>query len=152
MTELFNTQLDRLYDQLNEKNRLTKQHELKLPKPKLSKQGGAKTVWENFGLVAEKLNRPIDHMHKFFTVELATDCNVAKEITHDNVAIDSTSKLIITGKGRYTPDGIVKILQSYVDTYVQCRVCAEMNTTLTKEQRQLFITCDKCLSKWCCQE
>jgi len=151
MTDItdFNKHLDNLYGLLAEKTRLTKQQDLKIPKPKLSKQGGARTIWENFGQTTVKLNRPIDHMQKFFAQELSTDCNVAKDT---NDAEDTTSKLVITGKGRYTTDGIVKVLQSYVDTYVQCRVCGEMNTTLTKEQRQLFITCVGCLSKWCCQE
>ena len=148
MVMSFNEYLDRLYAQLDQQNRIMQREELKLPRPKLHKQGGVKTIWENFGITAELLQRPVEHMHKFFTSELSTDCNIAK----DSDSTDSSSKLCITGKGRYTSDTIIKILHSYVETYVQCKVCGEMHTSITKEQRQLFITCSKCLSKWCCSQ
>jgi translation initiation factor 2 subunit 2 len=121
---------------------------LKIPKPKTGKQGGARTVWDNFGKTAVALNRPVEHMLTFFASELSTDCSIAKEDVND----DSTSKLVIKGKGRYTNDGLIKICDSYLDHYVQCKVCGDMDTTLSKEQRQYFITCKGCLSKWCCQQ
>jgi translation initiation factor 2 subunit 2 len=139
----FNENLEKLYNQLNEQNRSDKRKKLKIPNPKTGKVGGARTLWENFGKTAVAINRPIDHMHKFFTSELSTDCSITSD--------DQTSKLVIKGKGRYTSAGLIKILDSYLDNYVQCKVCGEMDTNLMKEQRQYFILCKCCLSKWCCQ-
>lgn len=145
--KLFKMYLDRLYIQLNEQNMSAKRKQLKLPKPKLNKQGGVKTIWENFGLTSECLNRPVDHMLKYFSSELSTECSISRE----NDSSLRQWKLVIKGKGRYNSTGIITVLHSYMDTYVQCKVCGEMNTEMIKEQRQYFINCKGCLSKWCCQ-
>ena len=141
----FNEYLDHLYIQLADKNKVTKRKLVKLPNPKIKKVGSTKTIWENFHSMAVKLNRPMEHLRKFFSSELGTECS----LSHSE---NELTKLIIRGRGRYTKNGVLKILHSYIDTYVQCKVCGEMETNFLKEQRQFFVQCTNCLSKECCQQ
>lgn len=145
----FDKNLEKLHSELIAKNMTEKRKLLKLPAPKLGKDGGAKTVWSNFGAAAYALSRPVEHMRQFFASELSTDCNVAYETPE--CPKDATAKLIIRGKGRYKKSGIQKIMNSYIDSYVQCKVCGSTNSELLKEQRQYFVNCKDCLSKLCCQ-
>jgi len=98
--------------------------------------------------MADKLNRPIEHLQQFVAEELGTECSLSQKESHDNQ--QGHFKLVIKRKGGIKKSGILKILYAYIDTYVQCNVCGDLDTDLTKEQRQFFVTCKKCLSKECC--
>lgn len=141
----FDMYLDKLYQQLSDKNKSILKAKVKLPTPKLTQLGKIRTVWENFQQMQNKLNRPTEHLRQFFADELGMECSLSQKDPQDPV------KLVIKGKGRLKNSGILKILSSYIDTFVQCNVCGEMDTVLNKEQRQYFVTCNKCLSKYCCQ-
>lgn len=140
----FNECLDRLYEQLNSKNKTIKKDKIQLPAPNLAQVGKIRTVWENFEAMANKLNRQPEHLREFFATELAMECSLSQKD-------EGPVKLVIKGKGRLQKSGILKILYSYIDTYVQCNVCHEMDTELIKKQRELFVFCKKCLSEHCCQ-
>jgi translation initiation factor 2 subunit 2 len=145
--EKFDFYLDKLYREIGSNGVNEQDKTVKLHNPKLNKEGGARTIWENFGSTAVKLKRPIEHLQTFYANELSTDCNIRKNDPND----PSTFKLVIRGKGRYAKSGIIKILQSYINTFVQCKVCKSMNTVLLKEQRQYHVECKDCFSKLCCQ-
>ena len=152
---LFNKYLDSLYDQLSAKDKSVKKSMLKLPNPKLSKVGTTRVIWENFQSTVDKLNRPAEHMQHFFASELGTECTLSQKDYNSGIDAEGTvsgpAKLVIRGRGRYQKSGIIKILNAYIDAYVQCSVCGDMDTILIKEQRQYFVVCNKCLSKHCCQ-
>ena len=142
---LFQKYLEKLYKELSDKNKAVQKSKIKLPAPKLVQQGKIRTIWENYQSMTDKLQRSPEHLRQFFADELGMECSLSQKTA------ENTYKLVIKGKGRLKKKGILKILYSYIDTYVQCSVCGEMDTELTKEQRQYFVTCKKCLSKTCCQ-
>jgi len=123
--------LNRAYDELSKINNPSMK--IMIEKP-LVNFVNRKTHVSNFGNICHKLNRKMDDVHKYFNDELSISST-----------IDSTGCLIITG--RFKQVDITKIFTDYIKEYVSCKECLSCDTILVKENRILFMHCNKCLSR-----
>ena len=146
--ELFTQNLSNIYKELsNKRGNVLDQNKIK--KPIVSRIGTKRVCIDNFGLIAESCNRDLNNIQKYFASELSTECNLSIPENPD-LTIEQryrSSKMII--KGRYTKKDLMKQLQKYYDQFIQCQQCTSSKTTLIKEQRNLFVECSVCNSKYC---
>lgn len=126
--------IDKLYSELDEIN----SHDLKSQKLILSrpiiKSANKRTFISNFKEICKSLNRNIDEVKIYFEKELAT-----------TVTINQDGGLVITGL--YKQNGVMKVMESYIQTYVICKECKAYNTDMVKENRITFMKCNICYSK-----
>lgn len=96
-------------------------------------QQGNKTLLKNFGDILAVVRRDPKHMSKYLFKELATRGSVQNNVlTLDTKASKETLKSKI---------------ESYVQEFVQCRVCHEPDTKIMKEGRLTLLVCDACGAK-----
>jgi len=133
----YSVMVDRLYNILHEAGVHSDQprQRLTLPPPKFVRQGRT-IIWVNFHKTCQDMNREVDHFKKFIEKELM----IKGSLNHDN-------SLIM--KIRAQPSQFESLMYKYVKGYVQCGVCKEGNSTLTKDPttRIWFISCNDCLTK-----
>lgn len=100
-----------------------------MPTPKVFYEGKT-TVLENFGAIAEKLNRDPDHLMKYLLQELGTAGKI------------EGGRGIFQGK--FSEQVITRQIESYFEEYVVCTECRLPDTHLTKSDRILMLKCDAC--------
>lgn len=96
--------------------------------------GTKKTGIANFSQICNVLHRMPKHVLQFFLSELGT-----------TGSIDGNNKMII--KGRFRQRHIENVLRRYIKEYVMCSTCRSMNTILVKNNRLLFLQCERCHSR-----
>lgn len=109
---------------------------LEIPKVKGHIQGN-KTIIINMFQIAKILDRPIEHILKFLTKELATKADVK------NVSVLFNNKL--------PSANINKKMQKYTDIFVICKECGKPETKLIKENNLTFLRCQACGAKYTIQ-
>ncbi len=121
-----------LYNQTHDRTSHKKQ---KLPTPEMQKMGPKKTMWTNFSLFYDSLNRTAQHMSAFFLAELAIEGNL------------DGKRLLLSGK--FLPKQIEALVRKYIGEYVLCSLCRSTNTILDRDitTRLYFIHCENCTSK-----
>jgi len=127
--------LRRVFSILEEKNpeHGTRSQLIYIKPPSVGREG-KKTVWFNFGEICAQLNRTTEHFSSFVFAELGT-----------TGSLDSNKCLVI--RGRYLAKHIEGIIRHYIKEYVQCASCKSFKTTLSKDNRLHFLTCNECHSK-----
>lgn len=100
-----------------------------LPSPKVFYEGKT-TVLENFGAIADTLNRDPDHLMKYLLQELGTAGKI------------EGGRGIFQGK--FSEPVIARQIESYFEEYVVCTECRLPDTHLTKSDRILMLKCDAC--------
>jgi translation initiation factor 2 subunit 2 len=100
-----------------------------IPEPKLFSEGKT-TILDNFGSIADTLNRDPDHLMKYLTRELGTAGK-----------IEGTRAVF---QGRFTRAQITDNIQAYVDEYVMCSECERPDTQLVRVDRVLVLQCSAC--------
>ncbi len=110
----------------------SKRERLELPRLQYGRIG-MRTVIYNFKEVADALNRDSQHVLKFLTGEMAT------------AATSQGSRVIFQGK--FSEDTFHRLLQRYVENYVNCPVCHRPDTKIVKEKRLSFLVCEACGAK-----
>lgn len=125
--------MDRLYGGLKLKQTKSK---LSLEPPSVA-YVNRKTVFSNFRVLCMKLQRNENDVKAYFDSELGCSSSV-----------DASGTLIITG--RYNQKNIESIMTNYMRQYVTCGSCKSYNTELKKENRILFIICNRCYAKRSC--
>lgn len=123
----YEAHLDRAYEMLPDIE--TSDERFVIPEPKTFSEGKA-TVLENFGQIADVLNREPDHLMKFLTREMGT----AGKIDGQHAVF----------QGRFTADAIAEQIEAYVDDYVKCSECGRPDTKLIKSERVLVLQCEAC--------
>lgn len=123
--------IDRLYTELE--YLLKSDTKISVEKPQVS-SANKKTFISNFRNICSKLNRTEEDIRLFFEKELNT-----------NVTINQDGALVITGI--FKQPGIIHVMTNYIKEYVSCKECKSCDTNLIKENRILFLKCNKCLSK-----
>jgi translation initiation factor 2 subunit 2 len=100
-----------------------------VPELKLLTEGKT-TVFENFAIVADKLNRETEHLLKFMLRELGTAGKLegSRAIVH----------------GRFSSSVVSEIIEAYIKEYVTCSECGRPDTHLIKIDRILTLRCDAC--------
>ena len=125
--------LDRMYDQLNKQKNIAESTKLVLSKPEVLCEN-KKTFIKRFDETCLKLSRTVDEVKKFFEDELLKKSS-----------IDGKGNLIICGMFRQKQ--IQSILMSYIKQCVMCKECNSTDTKIYKEDRVLYLECNKCKSK-----
>jgi len=103
----------------------------KMKPPVVYREGTKKTVWVNFPEICKIMNRAPDHVLAFVLAEVGS-----------TGSIDGSGRLVIRGK--FQPKHIETILRHYISEYVKCGTCKSPETHLKKENRLLFMVCEKC--------
>ncbi len=104
-----------------------------LPRVKGHIQGNA-TIISNFAQIADDLNRPMRHVLKFLSKELAAKGVIKK----DQYAIFN-SKL--------SASRINDKIAEYAQAYVLCSDCGKPDTKIEKIGQALFLKCQACGAK-----
>ncbi|XP_044969415.1 eukaryotic translation initiation factor 2 subunit beta-like [Hordeum vulgare subsp. vulgare] len=125
--------LDRVFNILagNNPDLAVKRGRMVMCPPKILREGTRKTVFVNFMESCKTLRREPNHVMDFFLSEMAT-----------SGSIDGQHRLVI--KGRFAPKSFESILRRYINAYVICNGCKGHDTTMTKENRLLFLRCEQC--------
>lgn len=100
-----------------------------IPEPKIFSEGKA-TILDNFGNIADTLNRDPDHLMKYLTRELGTAGKI------------EGSRAVF--QGRFTRTQLADNIQAYVDEYVMCSECGRPDTQLVRVDRVLVLKCSAC--------
>lgn len=91
---------------------------------------GTRTIVQNFGDIADRLNRDPQHVIKFLSREMAT------AITMEG------SRAIFQGK--FPEAAIARLLEIYAQRFVICPICKRPDTKLEREARFFFLRCEAC--------
>ncbi|MHC1610067.1 MAG: translation initiation factor IF-2 subunit beta [Candidatus Methanospirareceae archaeon] len=91
---------------------------------------GKTTIFENFDVICNYINREREHVMKFLLNELGT----AGKIVGDRVIF----------QGRFSKDEIEQQIRRYTDEYVLCWECKKPDTHFEKQDRVLVLKCDAC--------
>lgn len=100
-----------------------------LPEPSVLSEGRT-SILENFSVIADYINRDIDHLMKFLLRELGT--------------AGKTEGGRAVFQGRFSKADISNHLENYLSEYVLCSECNKPDTHLTKSGRVLMLKCDAC--------
>lgn len=100
-----------------------------IPEPKVFAEGKT-TILDNFGNIADVLNRDPDHLMKYLTRELGTAGKI------------EGSRAVF--QGRFMRMQIANNIQAYVDEYVMCSECERPDTQLVRVDRVLILQCSAC--------
>ena len=120
---LLDRALGQIPDIVTEKSRFV------VPSPKSFSEGRT-TILDNFGEIADVLNRDVDHFLKFLLQELGT----AGKIEGGRAIF----------QGNFPFDVINSQIDDYVEEYVICSECGMPDTHLIKSGRILMLKCDAC--------
>jgi len=91
---------------------------------------GKTTVLENFGAIADTLNRDPEHLMKYLLQELGTAGKIEGQ------------RGIFQGK--FSEAAIARQIEAYFEEYVVCTECRLPDTHLIKSDRVLTLKCDAC--------
>eukprot|EP00361_Fabrea_salina_P003590 CAMPEP_0202425324 /NCGR_PEP_ID=MMETSP1345-20130828/21_1 /ASSEMBLY_ACC=CAM_ASM_000843 /TAXON_ID=342563 /ORGANISM="Fabrea Fabrea salina" /LENGTH=186 /DNA_ID=CAMNT_0049035537 /DNA_START=285 /DNA_END=845 /DNA_ORIENTATION=+ len=130
---VYQEMLDRVFALLSsKKGGVSEGQKLIVKQPQVQRMSSTKTLWSNFKDICDSLNRPPDHVSKFFFNELGTE--------------GSTTEFALIFKGRYLEKNIENLLKKYITEYVMCNMCKSLKTTLTKDQtiRMFTMKCERC--------
>lgn len=95
---------------------------------------GVKTVISNLNQIAGLLGRPIKHLIKYLTRELATTAEQVKQ-------------LVIFGS-KVSASKINEKIESYANEFVFCRECSKPDTKLSKEGDVYYFKCQACGARY----
>lgn len=119
--------LDRLYSSIQVKVNTSRRFEQPIAEILHIKN---RTIITNFKEIAEKLNRSLEELARFFYKELA----IAGVLDND--------KLVLFG--RFGFERINMALKYYIKKYVICPICFSIDTIITKEKKNIFLKCLAC--------
>ncbi|ARF11108.1 translation initiation factor 2 subunit beta [Hokovirus HKV1] len=119
--------LNRAYDQASSKTKI------KLTQPTFQILN-KKTCITNFETVCNELKRSIEQVQTFIDSELQTSS-----------IIDGNNNIVINGT--YKENGIKNVLKNYINKYVFCNQCKNLDTEIIKENKIQYLKCNTCFSK-----
>lgn len=92
-----------------------------------------RTIITNFKDLAEKLNRPPEHLARFIFKESGKPGSIEGE------------RLII--QGRLSNEEFRRLIELYVKEFVKCPICGGLDTRIISEKRLRFLICEVCGAK-----
>jgi translation initiation factor 2 subunit 2 len=93
-------------------------------------QQGNKTILKNFGDLLAVLRREPRHLSRYLFKELATRGSIKRNL----LVLDT----------RLSKENLRNKIQSYVQEFVDCKVCGEPDTKLVQEGRYTMMVCEAC--------
>lgn len=94
---------------------------------------GNKTILKNFGDLLNVLRRDQKHIARYLLKEFATRGSVK----NNTLVLDT----------RISKENLKKKTESYVQEFINCKVCGEPDTKLVREDRFIFMVCEACGAK-----
>jgi translation initiation factor 2 subunit 2 len=91
---------------------------------------GKTTIFDNFDVVCDYINREQEHVMKFLLNELGT----AGKITGNRVIF----------QGRFPREEVERQIQRYINEYVLCWECKKPDSHFEKLDRVWVLKCDAC--------
>lgn len=91
---------------------------------------GKTTIFDNFDVICDYINREQEHVIKFLLNELGT----AGKIVGDRVIF----------QGRFSREEVERQIQRYMDEYVLCWECKKPDSHFEKLERVWVLKCDAC--------
>lgn len=95
---------------------------------------GVKTVISNMNQIADTLQRPIKHLLKFLTREMASTAEPVKS-------------LVIFGS-KVSAGKINEKIEAYANEFVICKECNKPDSKLTKEGDIYYFKCQACGARY----
>jgi translation initiation factor 2 subunit 2 len=120
MEKDYKAMLSRAYENLPDV--VTEVDRFQIPRAIVRRQG-RRSVIQNFKEIAERLQRPPEHLLKFLLRETG-------------------NKVVF--QGRFNADSIRNLIEIYTKKYVVCPVCGRPDTNVVREKRLSFLQCDAC--------
>lgn len=104
--------------------------------PKIGHEGKRKSVWTNFAAFTQQCQRPAEHVRRFISSELSTQCDMAAEGS-------------LNLKGRLSRGSVETQCRKYINAFVLCTNCKGLNTLLEHDSktRLNFICCQGCFAR-----
>jgi translation initiation factor 2 beta subunit (eIF-2beta)/eIF-5 len=99
--------------------------------PIVSKQGGKRTLWENFGTIAQQIGKPIEHLKSFMNCELITTTNMNEK-----------QQLVLYGI--FKSSQFESLIRQYVKNYCKCAECGCCDTLLQEDTNADIVLCKYC--------
>jgi translation initiation factor 2 subunit 2 len=133
----FDIMLDDVYDKLESYTNSAKmQSKITLPQPELIKHGHH-FIWKNMKQFLKIVNKPPEHVVKFFSDELKCQITWITDSKSDGVNIDYD---------RLTSSTITELMKKYVLEYVYCKKCKSTNSIISKDSqlRKYLFVCQNC--------
>lgn len=127
MEKDYKSMLNRAYENLPDI--VVEVDRFQIPRARVTRQG-RRSVIRNFREIADKLQRPPEHLLKFLLRETATRGN----FDGDKVVF----------QGRFNADSIRNLIEIYTNKYVICPVCGRPDTNVVRDKRLSFLQCDAC--------
>ena len=122
-----------LYRLHNKKTSDDSNKKISLPSLKVIKKNRLSVI-SNFKSIAEKLNRPIEHIKDYINTE-----------TGANSSINNQGQLLI--QGIYNEAKCESLMRNYIREFVMCKQCKGIDSNLIKEDGLTFLECNKCFAK-----
>ena len=95
---------------------------------------GVKTVISNLNQITDTLGRPLKHLLKYLSRELAS-------------TTEQVNQLVVFGS-KIPASKINEKIQSYADEFVTCRECNKPDTKLNKEGDIYYFKCQACGARY----
>jgi len=130
----YNLLMLRVYDQLRANNPdLVNKRKAVMPPPQVMRVGTSRILWTNFADTCKRMKRDPDHVMRFFLTELGT-----------TGSIDGSDRFLM--KGKFVPKYIESLLKRYINEYVTCSMCRNVDTRLSRDAltRMYFMHCESC--------
>ncbi len=91
---------------------------------------GKNTIILNFSKIIQKINRDVKHFLPIFLKNIGT------------MGEDRGGQLFL--KGRPKKDVLNRHINEYVNKYVLCKICNKPDTSISKEDKKLYLICQAC--------
>ena len=104
---------------------------LKIITPIVKRQGGKRTLWENFFTIASSIGKSVEHMRKFISSEFVTSA-------------DLNEKKQLQLYGVFNEGHIESLIRRYVREYCKCNECGCYDTILQEEPQSDILVCRYC--------
>lgn len=114
--QLYESLLDEIYININQ----YKFNDIKLT-PINTKILNKKTYWSNYNINCKEINRDPEHLKKFLEKELKA-----------KIALDGDKNIVI--HAMFKNPVIFSIYKKYIEMYVQCSVCKNINSDIIKNK------------------
>jgi len=122
--------LDEAYKKLPKNGFKKVKSRFRVPRIRIFYHGKNRTIFLNFGEIAEYLNRDPNIMRKFLSKELASPSSPSGDRLIFHARIDEQT--------------LQNTVDYFVRKYVKCPICGGYDTRLIKSDRHLILKCDIC--------
>lgn len=108
-----------------------KRNSINIVPPEVQRQGGKRTLFKNFGTIAQSVGKTVEHFRRFISCEFATTADINEQ-----------NELLLYGI--FNEGQFESLIRKYVREYCKCHECNCYITKLDEDARYDIITCLYC--------